>query len=107
MIRLIALDLDGTLLNRDKEISAANRAALREAMARGVYVTIATGRVMDSARHFGCQLVIATHSPVLLAMQDALIYDLDAHPVATRDWTQLENVRLLRGFFEEHRAEFA
>ncbi|MBE6994017.1 MAG: ATP-binding cassette domain-containing protein [Ruminococcaceae bacterium] len=61
----------------------------------------------DSARHFGCQLVIATHSPVLLAMQDALIYDLDAHPVATRDWTQLENVRLLRGFFEEHRAEFA
>lgn len=59
-----------------------------------------------SARHFGCQFVIATHSPVLLSMKDALIYDLDSTPVQTRKWTELENVRRFFDFFEQHRAEF-
>ena len=59
-----------------------------------------------SARHFGCQFVIATHSPVLLSMKDALIYDLDSTPVHTRKWTELENVRRYFDFFEKHRAEF-
>lgn len=59
-----------------------------------------------SARHFGCQFVIATHSPVLLSMKDALIYDLDSTPVQTRKWTELENVRRYFDFFEKHRSEF-
>ncbi len=60
----------------------------------------------DSARHFGCQFVIATHSPVLLSMKDALIYDLDSNPVQTKKWTELENVRRYFEFFESHRNEF-
>ena len=59
-----------------------------------------------SARHFGCQFVIATHSPVLLSMEDALIYDLDSYPVHTRKWTELENVRKYFDFFEKHRLLF-
>jgi len=59
-----------------------------------------------STRHFGCQFVIATHSPVLLSMKDALIYDLDSIPVQTRKWTELENVRRYFEFFEKHRSEF-
>jgi len=59
-----------------------------------------------STRHFGCQFVIATHSPVLLSMKDALIYDLDSTPVRTRKWTELENVRRYFDFFEKHRSEF-
>ena len=61
----------------------------------------------DSARHFGCQFVIATHSPVLLSMQEAVIYDLDEVPVCTKKWTELPNVRQFFEFFEEHRDEFA
>ncbi len=60
----------------------------------------------DSARHFGCQFLIATHSPILLSMKDALIYDLDETPVTTRKWTELENVRTWFRFFEAHREEF-
>lgn len=63
MIRLIALDLDGTLLNREKEVSAANLAALKAAMARGVYVTLATGRMLDSALHFG--QLIGANAPLV------------------------------------------
>ena len=43
-IRLVALDLDGTLLNKDKEISSANRAALAAVQAEGILVVPITGR---------------------------------------------------------------
>jgi len=62
--------------------------------------------IVDSAKHFGCQFVLATHSPILLSMPDALIYDLDDVPVSTKKWTELENVRAFYEFFEEHRTEF-
>lgn len=62
--------------------------------------------IADSARHFGCQFVMSTHSPVLLSMRDAVIYDLDVTPIAIKQWTELENVRRYFEFFEEHRAEF-
>lgn len=35
----------------------------------------------DMSRYCGCQLIIATHSPFLLAMEGARIYDLDSRPV--------------------------
>ena len=62
--------------------------------------------ISASASHYGCQFILSTHSPVLLAMKNAVIYDLDTFPVETRAWTELENVRRYFNFFEEHRAEF-
>ncbi|MFZ5818076.1 MAG: Cof-type HAD-IIB family hydrolase [Bacillota bacterium] len=50
--RLIALDLDGTLLGRRKEISPRTRAALAAARERGLITVIATGRTPQSARRF-------------------------------------------------------
>ena len=47
----------------------------------------------DSARFYGCQLIISTHSPFLLSMKGARIYDLDAYPVSVKPWTELENVK--------------
>lgn len=62
--------------------------------------------IEDSARFFGCQFIIATHSPFLLSMKGARIYDLDSVPVEVKKWTELENVRKYYEFFEEHRHEF-
>lgn len=64
------------------------------------------GFLADSARFYGCQLVVATHSPFLLAMPGAVVYDLDADPVRPRRWTELETVRAYRDFFRDHEAEF-
>ncbi|MCZ8522362.1 MULTISPECIES: Cof-type HAD-IIB family hydrolase [Paenibacillus] len=47
--KLIALDLDGTLLTDDKSISAENRAAILEATDRGVTVAFSTGRGIQNA----------------------------------------------------------
>ena len=52
------------------------------------------------------QLVVATHSPILLSIEGAKIYDLDACPVAECGWTELPNVRRYFGFFISRREEF-
>lgn len=48
-IRMIAVDLDGTLLNSRKRISAEDAEALREATARGVEIVVVTGRNFTTA----------------------------------------------------------
>ncbi len=60
----------------------------------------------QSAHYFDCQLVIATHSPFLLSIGGAKIYDFDADPVDVKRWTQLENVRAYYDFFKRHRKSF-
>lgn len=60
----------------------------------------------DSARFYRCQFVISTHSPFLLAIRGAKIYDLDSVPVRSCHWTELEHVRAYWQFFQEHRQEF-
>ena len=60
----------------------------------------------DSARFFGCQFIIATHSPFLLSMKGAKIYDLDENPVDVKRWTELENVRAYYDFFKKQEGEF-
>lgn len=62
--------------------------------------------LQNSARFFGCQLVIATHSPFLLSIKGARIYDLDENPADIKKWTELENVQAYYRFFEKHREEF-
>ncbi|HWT76105.1 MAG TPA: AAA family ATPase [Mobilitalea sp.] len=60
----------------------------------------------ESARFFGCQFIISTHSPFLLAMRGARIYNLDENPVTIERWTELENVRTYYNFFKAHENEF-
>ena len=62
--------------------------------------------IEDSARYFGCQFIISTHSPFLLAIDGAKIYDLDTKPVDVKQWTELENVRAYYEFFKDHENKF-
>lgn len=62
--------------------------------------------IEDSVRHFRCQFIIATHSPFVLSMADALVYDMDQEPVSVRDWHMLENVQVYYDFFMKHADAF-
>ncbi len=64
------------------------------------------GFIEDSVRFFGCQFVISTHSPFLLSLRGAKIYDLDEKPVTIKPWTELENVRTYFDFFKKHERDF-
>ena len=65
------------------------------------------GFLQDSVRFYRCQFVISTHSPFLLSLPSARIYDLDSDPVEVRPWTQLEHVRVYHEFFKAHEHEFS
>lgn len=62
--------------------------------------------IEESVRFFGCQFIISTHSPFLLALEGAKVYDLDEDPVEVKPWTRLKNVRMYYEFFQKHKDAF-
>lgn len=60
----------------------------------------------EAVRFYGCQLVISTHSPFLLSLRGARIYDLDGDPACVKNWSELENIRAYYDLFESRRREF-
>ena len=76
MIKLLALDLDGTLLDSSGQIPDANRKAIRVAEEAGVLVTIATGRRFRDAQKLGLELELnaplITHNGALVKFADSL-----------------------------------
>ena len=62
--------------------------------------------ISATARVGRSQFIIATHSPVFLAMREAKIYNLDSYPASVCKWTELPNVRRYFDFFMEHKDEF-
>jgi len=99
MIKLLALDLDGTLLNSRGQVPDANRRAIRAAEDHGVLVTIATGRRFRDGRPVGLELELnaplVTHNGALLKYADSL--ETVASSLLSTD-TALEIVRVGKEF---------
>ena len=64
------------------------------------------GLIEDSVRYKNCQFIIATHSPFILALRHAKIYNLDVSPVSVEKWNELENVRFYFDFFMSYKELF-
>lgn len=60
----------------------------------------------EAVRFYGCQLIISTHSPFLLSLRGAKIYDLDGDPAGVKHWSELENIRAYYDLFNSRRREF-
>lgn len=54
----------------------------------------------DDSECLEVKFIISTHSPFLLSLKDALIYDLDEEPVTTKKWTELENIKVYYNFLK-------
>ena len=80
-VRLIALDLDGTLFTEDKNISEENQKAIRDARKKGIEIVIATGRPVNGIpteifRELGVQYVIDLNGACVHRLRDgACIYE--------------------------------
>ncbi|SCZ80958.1 Cof-type HAD-IIB family hydrolase [Acidaminobacter hydrogenoformans] len=72
MYKLIVTDMDGTLLNSDKEVSPDTVAALRTLMQTGARVTLATGRIYRAAKRYADQIGMTTP---LICCNGAVIVD--------------------------------
>ena len=69
-VRLIALDIDGTLLDRQSRLPESNRRAVAAASARGIEIALVTGRrydfAMPIARQFPCPLTMIVNNGALV-----------------------------------------
>jgi Cof subfamily protein (haloacid dehalogenase superfamily) len=73
-VRLIALDIDGTLLDSRWRLSDANREAIQEAARRGIEVALVTGRRYDFAlpvaQDLGCPVTMIVNNGGLIRSND-------------------------------------
>src|SRR5690349_2215895 len=73
-IRLIALDIDGTLLDSRWRVPEANRLAIQEATRRGIEVALVTGRRYDFAlpvaRDLGCLVTMIVNNGGMIRSSD-------------------------------------
>ena len=70
--KLVAIDMDGTLLNSENKITNRTKIAIEEARNQGTYIVIATGRILKSALHYSESLSLK--SP-LIACNGAVVVD--------------------------------
>ncbi|PAB60469.1 sugar-phosphatase [Anaeromicrobium sediminis] len=73
MYKLIALDMDGTLLNSNKEISKENYEAIKKARENGVKVVLATGRPVDGVKKYLEELDMVSDEEYVAAYNGAVI----------------------------------
>ena len=98
-IKIIALDLDGTLLDSQKRLSEANRAALEEAAAKGVHIVPTTGRFFGMMPQAVRDLPFVRYA---ITINGAQVYDRETDTAIVREEIPLEMaldvIRLLDGY---------
>jgi Cof subfamily protein (haloacid dehalogenase superfamily) len=86
-VRLIALDIDGTLLDSEWKLPEANRSAIAEATHRGIEVALVTGRrydfAMPIARNLGSPLTMIVNNGALVRTSDGETHVRHLLPRAT------------------------
>ena len=98
MIKLIALDLDNTLLEKDLTIAEKTLSLLRECAARGITIVIATGRLYYSAEKYAKQIGPSTK---VLCYNGCLVTEADGTPIFKAELTP-DIMRRVAGFAKKH-----
>ncbi|MDW8681386.1 Cof-type HAD-IIB family hydrolase [Streptococcus suis] len=100
MIKLIALDMDGTLLNENKELMQPQIDAIHQAVKAGVIVVLCTGRPLVGVKPFVQQLGFDKEDEYIIVNNGCSTH-------STKDWSLIdweelsaEDVRYLAGFTE-------
>ena len=98
-IRLIALDLDGTLIGSDLTIRPRVRDAVKRSRERGVAVTIVSGRMLAAARPYANELGI---DGALVCYQGAAIFDVTSGTILHMTPVRQDVTRDVLEWAEQH-----
>lgn len=98
-MKLIAIDLDGTLLNEKHQISEENSRALKRAKEQGIEVVIATGRAYFDARSI-CEK--AGLNPYIISYTGAAIHSKEGQSIYSMPMDK-QDVRTIVSWLDENR----
>lgn len=101
MIKLIAIDLDGTLLDGKKRISERNKQALQQAKAQGVKVVLCTGRPLRAIEPFLHELELQDEGDYSITFNGGLVQKNDTGEVMERATLEVSDVQSLVALAEE------
>jgi Cof subfamily protein (haloacid dehalogenase superfamily) len=99
MIKLIGIDMDGTLLNKDKLISLENINAIKHAKEKGITSVIATGRPLCKTMiEYYKLLGLTGKGNYLIAYNGAAIYDMDSYEILNSKYITGKDVKRIDKF---------
>jgi len=101
MIKLIASDMDGTLLNDKMAVSDRNIEAIKNAQKAGIEFLIATGRSIEEARPF---LKDRVH-PGFITLNGAEVYDDKEQPISSNPLSEDSKNKVIE-YFHKHNMYF-
>jgi Cof subfamily protein (haloacid dehalogenase superfamily) len=93
--KILFLDLDGTLLNDQKEFTPGNRKAIKEALKAGHQIVISTGRPLVSARVLAKDLGLYGKGCYIISYNGGQIYDTEAEKTIFKQTIPLPYVRYI------------
>ncbi len=100
--KLIALDMDGTLLNNQQEISEENRAAIAKAQEQGVHVVLSTGRSLLTCREYAQSLQLSSY---LITVNGSEIWD-ESGQLVERKLIDASHIEKMWNLTQEHKLNF-
>lgn len=95
MYKLIALDMDGTLLDDNKNISKANFQAIQEAKAKGVTVTLSTGRPTKGIEKYLKELDLLSENDYSVAFNGAIIQNTKTNEVISKKTLTMKDLKFI------------
>jgi 5-amino-6-(5-phospho-D-ribitylamino)uracil phosphatase len=101
-IKLVALDMDGTLLNQKGQISEANQAAIQTAKEKGIFVVLSTGRSLITSREHADALELNSY---LVTVNGSEIWDPNRELVE-RNLVKSDLIEWMWQLSQQHKTKF-
>lgn len=101
MYKLIALDMDGTLLREDKTISATTKKAIDRAREKGVKVVLASGRPLDGLKSYLAELDLIGEEEYVLSFNGALVQNTKTKEIIAKTALDGRDVKYLYNISRE------
>lgn len=101
-IKLVALDMDGTLLNEKHEVSDANRLAIKKAQEKGIYVVLSTGRSLRTCQEHADSLELTSY---LVTVNGSEIWD-EKRGIVERNLVRSELIQWMWELTQQHKTKF-
>ncbi|MCB2289970.1 sugar-phosphatase [Clostridium sp. CS001] len=91
MYKLVAIDMDGTLLNEEREISPENYEAIQKARENGVKVVLASGRPLVGFKRYLEDLNLVSEDDYVVAFNGAIVQSSGGNKIISKTTLDLKD----------------
>lgn len=105
MIKLIVMDMDGTLLDKDNKILPKTKQALMQAQQKGIRLVLASGRSYRKLKPYALELEMDKYGGYLIEVNGMALYDLEKEERYVQARMEAKHVQELFTYFRQWNVE--